>query len=91
MVLYHYAHKIIPLRFEIFPKEEVDRRTPIEFALIDRLRPYRIKRGNHGLIQVSRIETSHMENIMITNHLHFVVEDTQQWFYHLIYTLDQLD
>ncbi|MEP1152199.1 MAG: hypothetical protein ABJH08_10770 [Balneola sp.] len=85
------AHRMIPIRFEIFPKEIIERATPIEFALIDRLRPYRFKRGKHGSIQVSRIETSHMENTMITKHLHFVAEDTEQRFYHLVYTLDQLD
>ncbi len=85
------AHRIVPLRFEIFPNQEIERRTPIEFALIDRLRPYRFKKGKYGSIQVSRIETAHMENTMITKHLHFVAEDTEQRFYHLVYTLDQLD
>ena len=85
------AHRMIPLRFEIFPKEQIERTKPIEFALIDRLRPYRFKKGKHGSIQVSRIETAHMENTMITKHLHFVAEDTEQRFYHLVYTLDQLD
>jgi len=85
------AHRMTPIRFEVFPKELIERTTTIEFALIERLRPYRFKRSKHGSIQVSQIETTHMENTMITKHLNYLVEDTEQRFYHLVYTLDQLD
>ncbi len=85
------AHRMVPLRFEIIDKEAVERKSPIEMALIDRLRPYRFLRGKHNSIQVSRIESAHMENTMITKHLHYVTEDTDERFYHLVYTLDQMD
>jgi|SRR5690554_1523611 len=85
------AHRMVPLRFEIFVEDEVERKSPIEMALVDRLQPYRFLKGKHNSIQISRIETSHMENTMLTKHLHYVAEDTDERFYHLVYTLDQMD
>ena len=47
----------------------------LEMALIDRQQPYRFLKGKMS-IQVKSIETKHIENIMITKHLHYVVEDS---------------
>lgn len=85
------AHRLVPLRFEIFPEDKAERKTPAEMALIDRLQPYRFLKGKHNSIQISRIETSHTENTMLTRHLHYVAEDTDRRFYHLVYVLDQAD
>ncbi len=86
-----YAHRMIPLRFEIIDERLVTRRTPTDMPLIDRLQPYRFLKGKHTSIQVGKIETSHAENTMLTRHLHYVVEDTEHRFYHLVYTLDEMD
>lgn len=84
------SHRITPIRFELIPKEKLDRISPIEMALIDRQQPYRFLKGKMS-IQVKSIETKHVENIMITKHLHYVVEDTDARFYHLVYILDEGD
>lgn len=84
------SHRIIPLRFELIPANKMDRKSPIELALVDRMQPYRFKKGKHS-IQVKRIETRHLENIMITKHAHYLVEDTDGIFSHLVYILDEGD
>ena len=84
------SHRIIPLRFELIPKSMVDRKSPIELALIDRLQPYRFMKGKTS-VQIKRLETKHLENVMITRHLHYVAEDTNSHFYHLVYILDEGD
>ncbi|MBO6794506.1 MAG: hypothetical protein JJ895_11390 [Balneolaceae bacterium] len=84
------SHRIVPLRFELIPKEKLDRKTPIELAFMDRMQPYRFKKGKMS-IQVKQIETRHLENVMVTKHAHYVVEDTDGRFYHLVYILDEGD
>ena len=84
------SHRMIPLRFELIPKNKLDTISPIDPALVDRQQPYRFLRGKHS-IQVRSIETRHMENVMLTKHLHYVVEDTDSRFYHLVYILDEGD
>lgn len=84
------SHRIIPLRFELIPKEKMDRISPIEMALVDRVQPYRFRKGKVS-VQVKRIETKHLENVMVTKHAHYVAEDTDGRFYHLVYILDEGD
>ncbi|MGB0346180.1 MAG: hypothetical protein ACPGGA_01770 [Balneolaceae bacterium] len=84
------SHRILPLRFELIPKEKMDRKSPIELALVDRMQPYRFKKAKVS-VQVKRIETKHLENVMVTKHAHYVVEDTDGRFYHLVYILDEGD
>lgn len=40
---------------------------------------------------MKQIETRHLENVMVTKHAHYVVEDTDGRFYHLVYILDEGD
>lgn len=84
------SHRIVPIRFELIPREKLDRKTPIELAFMDRMQPYRFKKGKIS-IQVKQIETRHLENVMVTKHAHYVVEDTDGRFYHLVYILDEGD
>lgn len=42
-------------------------------------------------MQVTGIETRHIENVMITKHLHYVVQTDSGRFFHLVYILDQTD
>lgn len=86
-----HAHRMVPLRFEIIDERLVTRHSLSDPPLIERLQPYRFIKGRHTSIQVGKIETSHAENTMLTKHLHYVVEDTEHRFYHLVYILDQMD
>lgn len=85
------AHRIIPVRFELFPTSLIERKTPIEMALIDRLKPYRFKKGKNGSIQVKDIETKHYENKLTEKNLNYVVEDTDGRFYHVLFIPDLMD
>jgi hypothetical protein len=86
------AHRIIPYRFEIIPEEQAIRsgREP-ELPLVQRVQPWRFQSGNIPSSQVTHIVTRHMENVMVTKHLHYVVETDQRRFFHLVYILDQSD
>lgn len=88
---YSDAHRIDPLRFEIFPIEVIERRRPIEKALVDRVRPFRFQKGKHGSFEIRRVETKHQENKITEQNLHYVIEDTDGRFYHLIFIPDLLD
>ena len=85
------SHRIIPVRFEVFPIEFIERKTPIEPALIDRIKPYRFKKSRNGSIQVKSIETQHLENKFTEKNLNYVVEDTDGRFYHVVFIPDLLD
>lgn len=85
------SHRIIPIRFEVFPIELIDRKTPIELALIDRVRPFRFKKSRNGSIQVKSIETQHLENKFTEKNLNYVIEDTDGRFYHVVFIPDLLD
>lgn len=83
------AHRIIPYRFEIGPApKEAPGTAP---ALIERMQPFRFRTGKLASTQVTAIETRHMENIMITKHLHYVVKTDLGRFFHLVYILDECD
>lgn len=83
------AHRIIPYRLEIGPASETASAT--NPALIERMQPFRFQTGKLPSTQIARIETRHLENIMITKHLHYVVETDQHRFFHLVYILDECD
>lgn len=86
------AHRIIPYRFEIIPKNKIhddDRET--DPALVERMQPFRFQSGKMHSMQVVRIVTRHLENVMITKHLHYVVETDSNRFFHLVYILDEAD
>jgi len=85
------SHRIIPIRFEVFPIELIDRKTPIELALIDCVRPFRFKKSRNGSIQVKSIETQHLENKFTEKNLNYVIEDTDGRFYHVVFIPDLLD
>lgn len=84
------AHRIIPYRFEVFPSQ-LTRQILTAPALVDRVQPYRFKRRKAGSFQVVNVETRHLENIMITKHLHYVVETDERRFFHFVFVLDQMD
>ena len=88
---YSDAHRIDPLRFEVFPMEQIDRRTPIEKALVDRVLPFRFLKDKHGSTEIKRIETKHQENRISEQNLHYVVEDFDGRFYHVVFIPDLLD
>lgn len=85
------AHRIEPIRFEIFPLSTIERRTPIELALVDRLIPYRFLKSKNYSIEVKTIETKHQENKITEQNLNYVVEDTDGRFYHILFIPDLLD
>ncbi len=86
------AHRIVPYRFEIIPKLQIQQEQPgIELPLVQRMQPYRFQSGKINSAQVTDIPTKHMENVMITKQLHYVVETDIQRFFHLVYILDEMD
>ena len=85
------AHRMRPIRFEWLPHAQCARQSPIEYAKVDRMHPYRFLKGKNSSYQVHRIETRHLEDVIVTRHFHYVVEDTERRFYHVVYILDQGD
>lgn len=86
------AHRIVPYRFEIIPRSQIQQEQPgIELPLVQRMQPYRFQSGKINSAQVTDIPTKHMENVMITKQLHYVVETDIQRFFHLVYILDEMD
>ncbi|MEX0648061.1 MAG: hypothetical protein WEA56_02720 [Balneolaceae bacterium] len=85
------AHRIIPYRFEIGPAPAPEISGGTDPALTDRVQPFRFHTGKLASAQVTAIETRHLENIMITKHLHYVVETDSGRFFHLVYILDECD
>ena len=85
------AHRIRPIRFEWLPYAQCARQSSIEHAKIDRMHPYRFLKGKNSSYQIHSIETRHLEDVMVTRHLHYIVEDTERRFYHVVYILDQGD
>lgn len=86
------AHRIIPYRFEIIPKNMISENIPaIDPPLTDRMLPYRFQSGKIPSTQVVNVVTRHLENVMITKHLHYVVESDSHRFFHLVFILDEFD
>lgn len=86
------AHRIISYRFEIIPKQSMERAVGgMELPVTHRVQPYRFQSGKISSTQVTDIVTRHLENVMVTKHLHCVVKTYQHRFYHLVYVLDQMD
>lgn len=90
------AHRIIPYRFELLPREVAlqeheELRTGTELPLIHRVQPYRFQSGKINSAQVIHIPTRHTENTMITKQLNYVVETDLHRFFHVVYILDQMD
>jgi hypothetical protein len=86
------AHRIIPYRFEIIPKKHIQTiRSETGLPLVHRVQPYRFQSGKLPSTQVTDIVTRHLENVMITKHLHYVVKTDQNRFFHLVYILDEAD
>lgn len=86
------AHRIIPYRFEIIPKnklEEVDDET--DPSLVERMQPFRFQSGKLHSMQVIEVVTRHLENVMVTKHLHYVVKTESNRYFHLVYVLDEGD
>ena len=85
------AHRIDPIMFEIFPQELIQERIANAPALIERIKPFRFKRSKNGSIQVKQIETQHLENRVLDKNLHYVVEDTDGRFFHLMFVPQLMD
>ena len=86
------AHRIIPYRFEIVPKDELKKTGDgVELPLTLRVQPFRFQSGKIPSSQVVNVVTRHLENVMITKHLHYVVETDQQRFYHMVFVQDEGD
>ena len=86
------AHRLIPYRFELLPEEMAKIiYDGTEKPLIHRMQPYRYRSGKITSTQVVGISTRHLENIMITKELNYVVETDQHRFIHLVYILDEMD
>ncbi|MAL18506.1 MAG: hypothetical protein CL670_12480 [Balneola sp.] len=85
------SHRVVPLRFEVLPRSEVERKSPIEFSLIERMQPYRFQKNSNGSIQVQRVVARNNENRIHEVNLNYVVEDTDKRFYHLIFITKDLD
>lgn len=86
------AHRVIPYRFEILPRKTIsEAKSAIEPAPAERMMPYRFQSGKIPPTQVVRVVTRHLENVMITKHLHYVVESDSSRFFHLVFILDEGD
>lgn len=86
------AHRVIPYRFEIIPKEEIRKSASgIELPLTYRVQPFRFQSGKIQSTQVIDVVTRHLENVMITKHLHYVVETDQRRFFHIVFIHDEAD
>lgn len=85
------AHRIDPKRIEIFPSSNIERTSPIELALVDRILPYRFLKSKNYSIEVQTIETKHQENKIHEQNLNYVVQDTDKRFYHILFIPDLLD
>lgn len=87
------AHRIVPYRFEIIPRNHLANRNVrgTELPLVNRVQPYRFQTGKIPSAQAAEIVTRHLENVMITRHLHYVVKTDQNRFYHLVFILDESD
>ena len=86
------AHRVVPYRFEIIPKPLISRKEwAMEPPLVNRVQPYRFQTGRIPSTQAVGIATRHLENVMVTKHLHYVVETDRSRFYHLVYILDESD
>lgn len=51
----------------------------------------RFQSGKIPSSQVTEIVTRHVENMMVTKHLYYVVKVDQNRFYHLVYIMDKGD
>ncbi|MCC5908270.1 MAG: hypothetical protein JJU13_18790 [Balneolaceae bacterium] len=86
------AHRIVPYRFEILPSNLIDQSgAATGLPLTWRVQPFRFQSGNIPSTQVTSIVTRHLENVMVTKHLHYVVQTDQKRFFHLVHILDQGD
>ena len=86
------AHRMVPYRFELLPEEVAKKQYDgTERPLIQRMQPYRFQSGKINSAQVMDIPTRHMENVMVTKELNYVVKTDENRFFHLVYILDQLD
>jgi hypothetical protein len=86
------AHRIIPYRFEMIPKSVIQAApSKTGLPLVHRAQPYRFQSGKLPSTQVTNILTRHLENVMVTKHLHYVVETDQNRFFHLVYIMDKGD
>jgi len=86
------AHRIIPYRFEVIPKSHIQNKDgrPVP-PLVQRVEPFRFQSGKIPSSQIIDIVTRHVENVMVTKHLHYVVETDQHRYFHIVYILDESD
>ena len=86
--LHSRAHRVVPIRFELQePGEARETRLPLTW----RMQPYRFQTGKISSGQVVEIRTRHLENMMITKHLHYVVRTDQNRSFHLVFIQDEHD
>lgn len=88
------AHRIIPYLFELIPEEELPQKGPAKGpSLVERVQPFRFKSKSGKLesAQVMEIVTRHLENVMVTKHLHYVVKTDLRRYFHLVFILDEQD
>lgn len=86
------AHRVIPYLFEVVPREKLnDVITGPAPPLIERVQPFRFQGGKLESAQVTEVVTRHLENVMVTKHLHYVVKTDLQRFFHLVFILDEQD
>lgn len=83
------AHRIVPHRVEILSAGERQSGPATGLPYTYRLQPYRFQSGKIPSSQVTEIVTRHLENVMDTKHLHYVVKADQERLFHLVYIMDQ--
>lgn len=81
------AHRIVPIRFETGTSPEDETGLPLTW----RVQPYRFQSGKIPSSQIVEIRTRHLENVMITKHLHYVVRTDQNRYFHLVFVQDEHD
>jgi len=82
------AHRIVPIRLELRKMRETNEPG---LPLTWRVQPYRFQTGKILSSQVIEIRTRHLENVMITKHLHYVVRTDQNRYFHLVFIQDEQD
>lgn len=88
--------RLTPYRFELRPLEERKRQLKTKNnhfverlpALAERLSPFRLMRDHGHSFQTDAIVTRHVENLMTTKHLHYVLKTSEDRYYHLVFEKD---
>lgn len=84
------AFRVIPYKFEIIPSSEFVSGSKTGLPFHYRIQPYRFKSGKHPSTQVVNIIGRHIEDLMTTKHLHYVVCTDSKRYFHFYFKMDKM-